>query len=321
MTYAGNIVNNSTVFKNCSADIVIPLYNNWLGLFDLSHEIERWLNAYPCLKVFIVDDGSSNQGSELPYWLSSNYRVTLIRHPKNRGRASACNTGFRAGDSEFVIFLDVDCTPQVDWLDRFFLGAQSGANCIFGNLKSDGRSYWSRYLNELYTKKASAYSKGSRDFNTPFCMFRRELLSNVGGFSEEYTRYGFEDRDLIQRLVKSLEIYPLFLADVYATHSPPTSVDAVLKKSTESGAFSAKVFSRRFPDYYRKTGYWYFDARKHSVAYCFPLATMWFLIDKNIFSIKTLMEKEFLPYLVWKSLVKLSSGLAFFHGTSSHLLT
>jgi len=41
---------------------------------------------------------------------------------------------------------------------------------------------------------------------------------------------------------------------------------------------------------------------------------MWKLIDKNVFAVKTLMDKESFPYLVWKSLVKLSSGLAFFHG-------
>ncbi|WP_187298770.1 glycosyltransferase family 2 protein [Marinobacter sp. F3R11] len=309
----------SMSFENYSADIVIPLYNNWSALVALSSEIERWLDVYPLLNVFVIDDGSSEPGFEWPPVFSGNSRLTLIRHMKNRGRASARNTGFRAGNSEFVIFLDVDCVPQDGWLDHFFWGAQSGANCIFGNLRADGRSYWSRYLNELYAKKASAYLKGSRDFNTPFCMFRRELLDRIGGFSEEYTRYGFEDRDLIQNLIKSFGISPLFLADVYATHSPPTSVEAVLTKASESGAYSAKVFSQRFPACYRKTGYWYFDAREHSVAYCFPLSVLWLSIDKNVFALKKLMDNEFLPYLVWKSLVKVSSALAFFHGTTGAL--
>lgn len=303
-------------FANCSADIVIPFYNNWPALSALSCEIQSWLNKYPLVKVFVVDDGSSEQVDAQPSVFSSHARATLIRHPKNRGRAAACNTGIRAGGSEFVIFLDVDCIPQDDWLDSFFLGVHSGANCVFGNLRAEGQSYWSRYLNELYAKKARSYLNGSLDFGTPFCMFRRELLNHVGGFSEEYSRYGFEDRDLVQNLIKSVEINPLFLADVYAVHSAPTSVESVLKKASESGAFSARVFSRRFPDSYRKTGYWYLDAQEHSALYNIPLAILWFLVDKNVFAVKTLMEKRALPYRAWKPLIKLSSGLAFFYGTS-----
>jgi len=302
-------------FEHCSADIVIPLYDNYSALSALSRKIESWVNAYPMVNVFIIDDGSPQQDIELPPAIATNARVTLIRHSKNLGRASARNTGFRAGESDFVVFLDVDCFPQEGWLARFFLGAESGADCIFGNLRAEGASYWSRYLNELYEKKANAYTQGSRDFTTPFCMFRRELLSQVGGFNEEYVRYGFEDRDLIQNLISSVGIYPLFLADIYAAHSPPSSIKGVMTKATESGKFSARIFSRRFPACYRNTGYWYFDAREHSLVYCFPLAVMWKLIDKNVFAVKTLMDKESFPYLVWKSLVKLSSGLAFFHGT------
>jgi glycosyltransferase involved in cell wall biosynthesis len=302
--------------KNLSADIIIPYYKNLSALSALSCKIESWVSTYPLVNVFVVvDDGSPNQDFELPDVIAKKSRVTVIRHSENRGRAAALNTGIRAGSSELVVFLDVDCSPQEGWLYRFFLGAESGADCIFGNLRADGMSYWSRYLNELYARKASAYLKGGRDFNTPFCMFRRELLNQVGGFNEEYVCYGFEDRDLIQNLINSVGISPLFLADVYAAHSPPNSVKGIMTKATESGEFSARIFSRRFPACYRNTGYWFFDACEHSMVYCFPLAVMWKLIDKNVFAVKTLMDKESLPYLAWKWLVKLSSGLAFFHGT------
>jgi hypothetical protein len=72
-------------------------------------------------------------------------------------------------------------------------------------------------------------------------MFRREILNQVGGFNEEYVRYGFEDRDLIQNLISSVGISPLFLADVYAAHSPPSSVKEVMMKATESGESSARI--------------------------------------------------------------------------------
>ncbi|WP_417536954.1 glycosyltransferase family 2 protein [Methylophaga sp.] len=302
-------------FESFSADIVIPFYNNWRALCDLVVEIERCLDKYPSIKVFAIDDGSTDSNSEVPGIFSSDSRFSIITHPQNRGRASALNTGLFAGESRFVIFLDVDCTPQYGWLDHFYQGACSGYDCVFGNLRAEGKTYWSRYLNETYEKKARAYISGSLDFITPFCMLRRDLLQNVGGFCEEYTRYGFEDRDLIQRLLTSVEINPLFLESVYATHSVPKSLDSVLRKASEAGEFSAKIFSRQFPSFYRKQSYWYFDAREHSAFYGIGFFVIWFLIDRNILWIKSLMEREMLPYVAWRFFVKLSSGLAFFYGT------
>jgi predicted glycosyltransferase involved in capsule biosynthesis len=146
-------------------------------------------------------------------------------------------------------------------------------------------------------------------------MFRRELLSQVGCFNEEYVRYGFEDRDLVQSLINSVDISPLFLDDVSAAHSTPNDIKGIMAKAVESGEFSAKIFSLRFPTFYRSTGYWFFDSREHSSAYCLPLTLIWKMIDKNGRVIKTLIDKELVPYSIWKPLVKLCSGLAFFHGT------
>lgn len=303
--------------KHFSADIVIPLYNNWPALSTLAQKIRAWIDRYSWVNIFIVDDGSEETIQDLPFPIQNQPRVTLLRHEENRGRASALNTGYQAGRSEFVVFLDADCLPEDGWLDRFFSEeSRFGADCIFGNLRAEGGSYWARYLNDLYKKKAKSYLRGSLDFNTPFCMFRRELLDQVGGFNEEYRRYGFEDRDLIQNLRATIGIKPLFLPDVYATHSPPRSLQGILNKASESGASSAKVYSNRFPVHYRKTGYWFFDSRQHGRAHNVLMAFLWLIVDRNVFGIKTLMEKESLPYPVWKSLVKLSSGLAFFHGTS-----
>jgi glycosyltransferase involved in cell wall biosynthesis len=303
-------------FERFSVDIVIPLYNNFSALYVLSRKIESWIDSYPRSNVFIIDDGSPQQDHELVPAIVNKDRVTYIRHSKNLGRAAARNTGFRAGESDFVVFLDVDCFPQEGWLARFFQGVESGSDFIFGNLRAEGTSYWSKYLNELYQRRASAFRRGSRDFTTPFCMVRRELLSEIGGFNEAYIRYGFEDRDLVQSLINLERISPMFLEDVYASHGTPGSIESVMTKATESGEFSAQIFSSRFPEYYRNTGYWFFDAREHSLAYCFPLAIMWKLIDKHGFAIKTLLDKEALPYFVWKWLVKIFSVLAFFHGTN-----
>lgn len=303
--------------QSFSADIVIPCYESSSALATLAPEIKGWVDEYPGVRVFIVDDGSPENKLALPATIRNHDRVTLLRHPENRGRASARNTGLRAGESDFVVFLDVDCCPQRGWLDRFIRGVESGADCVFGNLKADGTSYWPRYLNELYEERAIRYVRGGRDFVTAFCMFRRDHLIEIGGFHEEYTRYGFEDRDLIQSLISSVHFSPLFLEDVYASHSPPSSLASVIRKAVDSGGFSSQIFARRFPGCYRDMSYWFFDARQHSFLYSVPQLIAWKILDKDLLGIKTMMERELLPYPVWKWCTKLASGLAFFYGTYS----
>lgn len=298
-----------------SVDVVIPHYNNWSALATLAELMEGWAVRYPRLRILIIDDGSRNPDEQLLAAVAKKPQVTIIRHTGNRGRAAALNTGIRNGESDFVVFLDVDCRPQDGWLDHFFTSAESGADCVFGNLKAEGTTYWSRYLNQLYDKKAQSYLCGGRDFNTPFCMFRRKLLDQIGGFNEEYTGYGFEDRDLIQSLFRSGEIPTVFLSSVSAVHSAPSGLESVLTKAVESGVSSSQIFSRRFPESYRASSYWYFDAREHSFIYCLPLVAGWQLMAKNFFCVRSLIEKEAMPYTLWKLLVKLSTGLAFFEGT------
>lgn len=306
--------------SHSSADIVIPLYNNWQALHVLSADIQVWLQFHPSLTVIVVDDGSAPDPFDLPVSLADHRRFKLIRHSENRGRASACNSGFWYGRSEFVGFLDVDCSPQEGWIDAFLGAISTDSNCVFGNLKAYGDSYWSRYLNDLYKKKSKKILNGARNFNTPFCMFRREVLVEVGGFNEEYAQYGFEDQDLIQSIRKISHLFPVFLPNVYATHQPPKSLNDVLDKAIESGRSSSKIFSRRFPHFYKKTSYWYFDAEEHSLLYRVLLSAMWWFLDNNVLGLKVAMNREKLPFSIWKYLVKLSTGLAYFNGTSQREL-
>jgi len=197
-------------------------------------------------------------------------QIHLVSHSRNKGRASALNTGYLSGDSEYVAFLDVDCIPDSDWLNVFSQNIYNGFDFVAGNLRSSGCGYWARYLNELYDAKAVDYNNGGNDFTTAFCMFRRDVLDRAGGVSEDYNKYGFEDRDLIQRLLNSCRPRVKFVENVFAYHTPPSDINNVLKKSYDSGYSSSRLFSERFPDFYRKTVYWYFDARQqHSRIYCF----------------------------------------------------
>lgn len=299
---------------NISVDVVIPVYNNEKQLERQLENIFIWLNRWPSLDVFLVDDGSRDSVRSILKDVVHD-RLTVLHHPENKGRSAALNTGWRRGVSTFVCFLDVDCSPQENWLDHFIKAVQQGKNSVFGNLKAEGNSYWSNYLNRIYERRASRYLKGSLDFSTPFCLFKRDLLISVGGFSEDYRKYGFEDRDLIHRIAKHPEFHPAFLSDVYAIHTPPGNFQSVQSKLFESGRSSAMLFSSRFPDAYKRSSYWSFDTRKHSILYNNILGAIFGFFSMNEKFFIKVINDERVPFNLWYLLVKVLSAKAFFDGT------
>jgi glycosyltransferase involved in cell wall biosynthesis len=69
--------------------IVIPAYNAGIRLDAV---LEKVLQVIPSSNVIVIDDGSTDDTSEL----SKQKSVTLIRHQKNLGKGAALKSGFEA---------------------------------------------------------------------------------------------------------------------------------------------------------------------------------------------------------------------------------
>src|SRR5215469_11933101 len=91
--------------------VYIPAYN--VSEF-LAPCIESLLSqTLPADEILVIDDGSQDNSAEI----ASRYpQVTLIKHPVNRGLASARNTAVRTARNELVASLDADCVAAPSWL-------------------------------------------------------------------------------------------------------------------------------------------------------------------------------------------------------------
>lgn len=91
--------------------VIIPVYNSEVFLCRCMDSICS--QTYTNLEIIVVNDGSTDNSSEiLEKYAELDTRIQVICQ-KNSGVSTARNTGLNVAKGEFVLFLDSD-----DWLDK-----------------------------------------------------------------------------------------------------------------------------------------------------------------------------------------------------------
>ena len=98
-----------------SLDIAIPLYNEENSVEKLYieiQEVKKILNTKSIkVKILLVNDGSTDKTEEmLNFYFKNLSNVLIINHEKNKNLVGFLNTILNISKSEFVVFLDSDCT-------------------------------------------------------------------------------------------------------------------------------------------------------------------------------------------------------------------
>ena len=112
--------------------IVIPCYAQ---AHFLSEAIESVLaQTHPKTEIIVVDDGSPDNAAEVV----ARYPGVLCVRQENRGLAEARNTGFRASNGEYVVFLDADdrLTPNAIESHLSCFAKHSEAGFVVGDIDS-----------------------------------------------------------------------------------------------------------------------------------------------------------------------------------------
>lgn len=92
--------------------VIVPVYNTQKYLETcLTSLIEQTLDG---LEIIVVNDGSTDNSSEIIEWFQRRYeRRLIVVNKENGGLSSARNAGFRVARGEYVGFVDSD-----DFVDR-----------------------------------------------------------------------------------------------------------------------------------------------------------------------------------------------------------
>lgn len=190
--------------------VVVPTFNRCAivlrsleGLFHQDFPSSQF-------EIVVIVDGSVDGTAQALRELRPGCRFRVIEQ-ENRGLAGARNTGFRAAESDLVLFLDDDMQSDPGLVSAHFRAHQQfGLGVAFGALflTADSKA---NLASECFRREIGAFHlRHSKNPNTKWhvteCVFSnssisKQLLVAAGGFDEEFRMR--EDLELGIRLIEA----------------------------------------------------------------------------------------------------------------------
>lgn len=296
-------------------DVIIPVFNSQDTIIDCISSIQ--MQQIPDnwkVNIIIVDDASTDKSAD---FIIEHFgdQITLIRNNNNSGRARTRNIGTRSGEGEIVVFLDSDCIfENQSVLERYLELINSGQDCIFANIRSRKNDFTAYYVNDIAIKRfASADAGDFMQMTSASLAIRRSLLIKSGGFCEEYTYYGFEDRDFIARLLKlNAKLSVDKKCIVY--HEDNIELSAISKKMIVCAMHSAPIYFKNYPDIYQNSVYGGIDPRLSSFI---PKGFFHLLVPLLPLLLKpfqSCLNNRYIPNVIKKVFVKIITFLSYIKG-------
>ena len=177
--------------------VYLPSYN--VAEF-LAHCIEGLLaQTLPPDEILVIDDGSGDASAAIAAEFP---RVTLIRHPANRGLGAVRNTAIRAARNELVASIDADCVADPAWLAELAKNladpriAGVGGALIEGVQRTTADRWRKVHMPQQW---GDAFIRNPRFLFGCNNLFRKSAVLDAGGYDETMRTNG-EDADICARL-------------------------------------------------------------------------------------------------------------------------
>lgn len=226
-------------------DVIIVNWNAGTQLQDCLRSLETASQDYNIFRIsqcFVVDNASTDNSAE--HIEKHKFPISLIKNRENKGFSYASNQGAKAGNAEFILFLNPDVMLFQDSLVKPLLFMSKSENervGIMGIQLIDQEGAIQRNVARFPTPKSLFYQmlgldhiwpkhfpshfmtdwdhRESRDVDQiqgSFFLVRREAFDALQGFDERFFMY-FEDLDFSFR-AKQAGWKSYYLATVQAYH-------------------------------------------------------------------------------------------------------
>jgi glycosyltransferase involved in cell wall biosynthesis len=232
--------------------VVVPTFNRRQQLLHTLSTL--FAQNYPAdrFEIIVVVDGSQDGTAESLKDLTPPCRLRVVEQP-NRGPAAARNTGYRAAESELVLFLDDDmlCAPEL--LAAHVATHRTAARVVgFGAIFLSSDSPPSLAAECFKLEIGAFHLEHLRQPDIPWdeseCVFSNtsmstQLLSDAGGFDEAFRMR--EDLEIGVRLF-DLGAKPRYIKDA-TTYQVYTKSAEDLLSEAELFAAADVMFAKKHP--------------------------------------------------------------------------
>ena len=193
--------------------VVIPTYQRRESVRGLLKALCDQTMPATDYEVIVSIDGSTDATREMVEEFEAPYNLQALWRP-NQGRATACNTGIKAARGEILVFLDDDMEPSPGFLEAHYQAHQDEPHLGWGIIGAVPIRYDRnsppvvRFVGEKFNRHLENLALPGRefklrDFYSGNFSIRREILTLLNGFDEDFTLYGNEDLELSVRLKKN----------------------------------------------------------------------------------------------------------------------
>jgi len=194
----------------------------------------------PTFEVVVADNGSTDDTADVVDTRRSQGTFPLNRvFVAQPNRAKARNVGMYAASGEIVVFVDDDV-----WLPEHFLRAHAAAHSAIFDLCVSGPILNVASYAERPRPSGANYSRAflcTCNVSVPLASLRA-----VGGFDEQFDRYGWEDTELGLRL-RATGLHATFAWDAYLFHVKPPAVETLvvrLRKTIEKAQMAVRLLEK-----------------------------------------------------------------------------